>query len=712
MPDRRDFRDFLRRATGRKLKAESLFAQLAPATSGDSAAGNHEPGPPLGVSERPDIYSPLDENRREIRLCRIQPFSSGQQSISCILSTVSLNDAPNFEALSYVWGDAKDRLPITVNGQQLLVTKNLAAAMRALGSQARLVYPRVVWIDALCIDQSNMAERNSQVTLMGDIYSSARQVISWLGYDLENHVAFVKTQMSAYLLTRDASFLSATVAFGDLPVARVDHIMATVVSLLIGAEIPDPSQTAYNYWHRVWTAQEIVKAKRVIRQSGLAELPLEWLQQFHEYIKSTVSDLNHLRLAGVMNSTIIDTVPGDASAPLLDVLFRLGYRHCTDPRDKIYGLLGISDLARSSHPGIKIDYSLASTPRTVFIGAAQAIIDTTNALDVINYSRPQQTPSEYNLPSWVPSWTPRPEGAPPSLIIQPPTSKPWRAGGKGPAKATFSTSGPHDILSSLGIIYGHVRAVSSRIHVNLDNFDTSRLVPASPSSERLHAHLTKVLAIAYNELVERIPSPSEPPINISSTLNPLLPQGIHSLRQDLLIYLTALHMRGDLPFSPTAQGVYPKRDIHSFMHAARLHHDVSYIAHMLQISSCSLMAVESPQAVRSAEARRLKRLVKKDPVLKEKKILWNGRGNLVLGLCQEIVEEGDVVVLLRGCQSPVVLREVNTEEEQGFDMQGEGRYYRFVGGGYIVGLNEGGLVDKIKVGKGKGALKGEMIKLI
>ena len=158
---------------------------------------------------------------------------------------------------------------------------------------------------------------------MGDIYSTARNVVGWLGPDFETEMAFVNTCMRAYIRTGDASDLSATVNLGS-KAARADHIIATVVPLFIGAEFPDPSQKPYNYWHRVWTAQEIVKAKRVILQSGLAELPLDWLQEFHEYFASTISPDNHHLFSRVSGATTIDTTPGNASAPLLDVLIRLG----------------------------------------------------------------------------------------------------------------------------------------------------------------------------------------------------------------------------------------------------------------------------------------------------------------------------------------------------------------------------------------------------
>lgn len=555
MPGRRDFRNFLRRATGRRLKAESPAESAAPdygqipdgssstgstGATTESAPATSAPRSSTSTSRRLDIYSPLDETRREIRPCRILPFSFNQESISCNLEIVLLNADPNFEALSYVWGDAREHIPIIVNGKRLLVSENLAAAIRDLSSRAMARpggphdFSRVVWIDAICIDQTNMAERNSQVRLMGDIYNTARQVISWLGPGFQNQMNYINTHMSAYLKRRDASVLSDVVRFGDM-VGPAERIILRMVPLLMGTHILDSSQKAYNYWHRVWTAQEVVKAKRVILQSGMGELPLEYVQEFHKYITSTASANNPLLLSQIIHDTTVDTAPTDASAPLLDVLIRFAYRHCADPRDKIYGLLGISDLAGSSHPGLKIDYSSASTPRTVYVGAVHAIVDTTKSLDVIVQSRPRLTPPEYNLPSWTPSWTPQPEDAPPSAIIRPPTDEtPWRAGGSGPATATFSTSGSHDILSSPGIIFGRVTAVSSRVFVDLDNVNITQI------NSTLHFHLTQNLAKAYNELVDKIPAPSEPPINFWSTLNPLYPPFIDvtCLRQDLFIFCT------------------------------------------------------------------------------------------------------------------------------------------------------------------------------
>ena len=89
-----------------------------------------------------------------------------------------LHENVEYEALSYVWGDPNVTRPISCGSTQLNVTVNLFAALLAVRSCS---YPRLLWVDAICIDQKNIKERDQQVRIMGDIYSQAKQVLIWLG---------------------------------------------------------------------------------------------------------------------------------------------------------------------------------------------------------------------------------------------------------------------------------------------------------------------------------------------------------------------------------------------------------------------------------------------------------------------------------------------------------------------------------------------------
>lgn len=122
---------------------------------------------------------PKDKGVPSIRLVTIRDGPKGSK-ICCSLEAVSLQPFPDFEALSYVWGSPLNKKPIEVDGKDLKVTSNLECALQHLRDETPT---RTFWIDAICVDQSNLAERSEQVRLMAEIYGGAKQVILWLGCD-------------------------------------------------------------------------------------------------------------------------------------------------------------------------------------------------------------------------------------------------------------------------------------------------------------------------------------------------------------------------------------------------------------------------------------------------------------------------------------------------------------------------------------------------
>jgi hypothetical protein len=111
--------------------------------------------------------------KRQIRVVHLYP-TKGSGLMYCTIDRVSVDDNPTFEALSYTWGTSPERYQIQVGASVLSVGKNLAVALRTLSSVDKL---RTLWIDAICIDQSNAAERNHQVRFMKDIYTRASSVV-------------------------------------------------------------------------------------------------------------------------------------------------------------------------------------------------------------------------------------------------------------------------------------------------------------------------------------------------------------------------------------------------------------------------------------------------------------------------------------------------------------------------------------------------------
>jgi hypothetical protein len=625
------------------------------------------------------LYSPVSKRKREIRLCYIKP-ASGQQ-ISCTLKTVSLDDDIQYEALSYVWGDPNDCLAITVNGQEILVTRNLATALRWVSSVTTTI--RCIWIDAVCINQVDIPERNAQVLLMGDIYNKAQRVVAWLGEDLEGSMKFACQHLRAFREHRDPTVLTGNGIFEGVN-RRIDQTIVEIAPRLLGNGLNGPEKS-WDYWHRVWTAQEVIKAKRVVLQTASVEMPLEWLEEFSQYMAEVArrDGLNHpMALANVLVKTAPSVKPGSHHAPLLDVLNSHRRRNSSDPRDKIYGFLGISDLKDSHHPGLKVDYSPSHSVRKVYIGAAQAIIESTSKLDVILQRNWTELYPSFQLPTWVPDWSSTGD----TSSINLPSGVTWNASGKD-AQVKFRSEEGIDVLSSTGILFGKVCAVSSRIQAKVDGTHAlagddygkfyGNLVNTLGTTDgygKLYGNLISTLGRTYDQL-EKLASPKKLRINVWETLNPLEPLNLRSsaLRQDLFIYQASRLDRREYPFA--LEELFPPGMVNGeFVEA-------NYKVLILEIGPTSLCAI-APM-IENAQVYS-HNLWESDPLLQRWKHLWDG--DLILGMCPSSAREGDLVVILPGCQCPVILRP-------------KWKYFEFIGAVYIQGVNEGGLVDDIEKGR-------------
>jgi hypothetical protein len=119
-------------------------------------------------------YQPLCQSTGDIRLLKLLPSDSNNNPKNipvCYISHTSLHEDPKFVALSYAWGDTKDSRMILLENCPVTVTKTLYDAMMTLRP---LEVPIVIWIDYLCIDQHNKAEKEQQVPLMWKIYEQAQ----------------------------------------------------------------------------------------------------------------------------------------------------------------------------------------------------------------------------------------------------------------------------------------------------------------------------------------------------------------------------------------------------------------------------------------------------------------------------------------------------------------------------------------------------------
>ncbi|KAI4281668.1 MAG: hypothetical protein L6R38_003511 [Xanthoria sp. 2 TBL-2021] len=113
-----------------------------------------------------------------IRLLKLKPASSSDIILQCELFDSELSTAPEYEALSYVWGNDECPQGLQLPSGYLRITDSLASTLRALRSSDK---PRQLWVDAVCINQRDHVEKAHQVSQMAKIYGKAARVLAWLG---------------------------------------------------------------------------------------------------------------------------------------------------------------------------------------------------------------------------------------------------------------------------------------------------------------------------------------------------------------------------------------------------------------------------------------------------------------------------------------------------------------------------------------------------
>ena len=339
-------------------------------------------------------YQSLDPIKLEIRVLAIQPSFKKLSTIKCKLVKVDLDlldEAPFafYEALSYTWGDTAITELITLNGHGFQVTRNLAAVLRRLRGRTR---KRYLWVDAICINQNDIAERKAQVLKMKMIYEKSIQVLVWLGEEADGSGA--------------AMDLIEKMTDADTPDEWVPTSLEKPEDLwqwqALGHLFARP------YWRRVWIRQEVAVAtevrvlcgKRTTRWTTLI-MACEILYQHLVEFDPIVAEISPY-LSGYHQAIFIDTIRENirdiGSVGFQNMLFHNRACEATDPRDRVYAVLGIVN--NDEVKGLEPDYSMQKGE--VFGAAVESVIHNTRSLDVL--SACQDPERESGLPSWIPNF--------------------------------------------------------------------------------------------------------------------------------------------------------------------------------------------------------------------------------------------------------------------------------------------------------------------
>jgi len=272
-----------------------------------------------GIEEKPPNrpafhYKPLDPSVDCIRLLALLPYDERRPDIvRCKLFTVRFSEKPEYEALSYTWGESKPAETILLNGEPFAIQENLYNALdnlRPTGDR-----PRMLWADAICIDQGNLEERKRQVGLMDYIYTRASTVLIWLGRGTaEVQKIFAKKFMDLEQFYHTQEQKEEQAKWRQWVYQRTS-------------------------WTRLWVIQEIGLSKNL--RVCIGRFSKHWDKFLvclnengnnkHKYEDDLIRKLDQKRKGRHGKDNRLEKLLEDFQ-----------YARCKDQRDKVYGLLGLA----------------------------------------------------------------------------------------------------------------------------------------------------------------------------------------------------------------------------------------------------------------------------------------------------------------------------------------------------------------------------------
>ncbi|KAI1361366.1 heterokaryon incompatibility protein-domain-containing protein [Xylaria arbuscula] len=322
--------------------------------------------------------------------------------IACLLHEVEWSKLPKYEALSYAWGDPHDKTTITVHGKKLEVTKSLYVALTHLRYEDEA---RLLWADALCINQLDIPERGAQVRQMRRIFESAESIVLWLGPDVSNNASLAMStisQIADFLCRKLDISLSDLIeepdVYNRILFRNRDRIPLPDECDFVTERMWDALLWLYKHavFTRVWIIQEINAGKGRVVYCGHQTCSWDALELVAGYI---VLETAFSKSHGFTDaycwwaSTMSSDMPKERN--WLHMLYLASNFSATDPRDVIYGLRG---MIKCNDGGWLLDPDYSKTTIDVYRDSVEAAFINFRNTNALFYVHGVETPS------WVPRW--------------------------------------------------------------------------------------------------------------------------------------------------------------------------------------------------------------------------------------------------------------------------------------------------------------------
>ncbi|EXJ69305.1 uncharacterized protein A1O5_07341 [Cladophialophora psammophila CBS 110553] len=362
-----------------------------------------------------------------IRLLTLLPSKLASSDIRIKLSITPLSDTPPYEATSYTWatkdGDSSISSSVVCEGAHIKVTRNCVNLLQTLRREDT---ERALWVDAICIDQTNMEERCYQIMLMGEIYTKAARVVIWLGDASEavdpdtgvpisdlgiNYLTATATELRKSESRAERSPFSSPSSslYDDLSNQGAEYVIHRKSSPLLQGFL---DVVLRPWWERVWVVQEAALAESAVvicgdRVANYADFYLYFtvLSRDEGHNAGLTWSLmdgckSHMLAVYNIKDRVRDLGPARAFRKVMSRSRRL---RATDKRDHIFAVLDTFGAFKSDLPFPDYTKSTAA----VFGDMTERMFRLLGSLDVLLEAT--NTDSDSNYPSWVPDFSRRPQ---------------------------------------------------------------------------------------------------------------------------------------------------------------------------------------------------------------------------------------------------------------------------------------------------------------
>lgn len=349
------------------------------------------------------------EGAKSIRLATVYPgVGDDELVVDLHIEAFTTHNPPKYEALSYVWGSPEPPQFIRVGshgGATLQVTTSLKTALQ------HLRYPdekRIMWIDALCINQSDDVEKGAEVARMGELFACAAHVVVWLGPEAdESGKAMGKLSYFGAQIDVNWGGIHLITPSASTSMNQVDHNIADPnydLPLDIQESAAVVSLLNRDWFDRLWVRQEILIAEdRAFVCCGPHKMPWPVFRKAVRLLYSKRSEPgNMIYLLKNRLATIGGFIFQRRWTPVLSIRNVFDNALCLDPRDRIFGIKSLLLENQQDLCGIP-DYTRPVAD--IYLDFTKRYITRyPNGLTILNQCEMSQI-SSWPGPSWVPDWS-------------------------------------------------------------------------------------------------------------------------------------------------------------------------------------------------------------------------------------------------------------------------------------------------------------------